>query len=86
MTRNTSQGASILWVLLAVPPLIFAQENLVEKFSAPETENVAEIENDLQELLSNPLEINHVTREHLRRLPFLTRQQIEAFLRACLEN
>ena len=80
MTRNTSQGASILWVLLAVPPLIFAQENLVEKFSAPETENVAEIENDLQELLSNPLEINHVTREHLRRLPFLTRQQIEAFL------
>lgn len=80
MTRNTSQGAPILWVLLAVPPLIFAQENLVEKFSAPETENVAEIENDLQELLCNPFEINHVTREHLRRLPFLTRQQIESFL------
>jgi len=81
MTRNTSQHAPIWWVLLfAMPPIAFAQENLVEKFSAPEAENAAETENDLQELLSHPLDINQITREHLRRLPFLTHQQIEAFL------
>jgi len=80
MTRNTSQGALILRALLFLPPLLFAQENVIEKFSAPEAENAAETENDLQELLSHHREINQITREHLRRLPFLTRQQIDVFL------
>lgn len=87
MTRNTSQGAPILWaLLLAAPYLVFTQENLIEKFSAPEAESAAEIENDLQELLSRPLDLNQISREYLRRLPFLTRRQIDAFLNYRRQN
>jgi hypothetical protein len=81
MTRNTSHGAHILWALLLFSPhYMLAQENLIEKLSEQEAENASEAENYLQELLAQPLEINNLTRESLRRLPFLTRKQIDAFL------
>ncbi len=81
MTRNTLQNPSgFLVLLLFSPHFILAQENLIEKLSEQEAENAAETENYLQELLAQPLEVNKLTRENLRRLPFLTRKQIDAFL------
>jgi len=81
MTRNTSQSVyCFLALLLFSPPFTRAQENLIEKLSEQEAENAAETENYLQELLAQPLEVNKLTRENLRRLPFLTRKQIDAFL------
>ncbi len=60
--------------------LCSAQEALIEKLSQQEQESGDDAENILQELLTAPLDLNLATPEELRRLPFLARLQVEAFL------
>jgi len=81
MSRHISQSAIAFWaILLLVSNSALAQETLLEKLSEQETENTAEAENYLQELLSHPLEVSRLSRQDLLHLPFLTPEQINAFL------
>ncbi|MDZ7302843.1 MAG: hypothetical protein ONB44_11990 [candidate division KSB1 bacterium] len=67
-------------MLLLTFHLAVAQEILLERFSEQEAESNPEAENAVQELLSNPLEVNRLSRKDLLRLPFLTREQVDAFM------
>ncbi len=58
----------------------FAQEALLEKFFQQEQESGDGAENILQELLAAPLDLNLAAPAELLRLPFLSREQIAAFL------
>ncbi len=80
MARHTSQCATFLAILLLIPQLANAQDILLEKLSEQEAENNPEAENALQELLSQPLDVNRLSYEDLSHLPFLTRAQIDGFL------
>jgi hypothetical protein len=81
MSRCPSQCAcTFLTILLLALHPGFAQETLFERLSEQEAESSPAAEDALQELLSHPLEVNRVTRQDLLRLPFLTGEQIGAFL------
>lgn len=58
----------------------YSQDELLETFLQQEQENNPESESALQELLAQPLDLNHTGAAELRRLPFLTLAQIETFL------
>lgn len=58
----------------------YGQDELLETFLQQEQENNPESESALQELLAQPLDLNHTGAAELRRLPFLTQAQIEEFL------
>jgi hypothetical protein len=77
--RASLWGCSLI-VFASFLSLCFAQEALLEKYSQQEQESGDEAENILQELLAAPLDLNQATPAELRRLPFLSRYQIDAFL------
>lgn len=58
----------------------FCQEDLLERFFAQERENNPDEESAWQDLLAQPLDLNHVAGAELFRLPFLTFAQVEDFL------
>ncbi len=69
-----------LYLLAIFAGAVYGQEELLETFLQQEQENNPEAESALQELLAQRLDLNHASAAELRRLPFLTLAQIEAFL------
>jgi hypothetical protein len=80
MASQISQCAAFLAILLSASHPVLAQENLLERLSEQEAESNPEAESAIQELLANPLEVNHLAREDLLLLPFLTPERIDTFL------
>lgn len=69
-----------LYLLAIFAAAGYGQEELLESFLQQEQENNPDAESALQELLAQPLDLNNANTAELRRLPFLSLTQIEAFL------
>ena len=85
---------TLLWLLFLIPTTVSAQDNeqpwqlWLEELATDGSEDNEGQEQTawddaydlLCELQSQPLDINHATREDLEQLPFLTAQQVEDIL------
>jgi hypothetical protein len=64
---------------MLLPAVASAQDELIERLVENEDDNISE--SSLLELAEQPLDLQSVSREELLRLPFLTRSQIDYFLK-----